>query len=193
MTDNPPRLEVSTLDSLSDPTTLVDEGVPIEENVRECDHEKFEGLRERYDAIDGVVQVAVTTSDGRLLLQGWDGASAWAPPGFSVHPGKDWLADTRERTEQLTGVDVCIDDVLLVDDLTFEHAETGETFSAYGVSFGASLADEDSEFAENPTFGADSPLADEDMALAWVTDVPDDVNENHRDEIERFLEYAGPE
>jgi hypothetical protein len=38
--------------------------------------EKFEALRERYDAIDGVAQAGLTTADGRLLRQ-WRGPLAF--------------------------------------------------------------------------------------------------------------------
>lgn len=194
MTDNTTDTTATSIETLSEPGTLTDvDDVPYERKTREFDDRMFERLRERHEAIDGLVQVAVTTSDGRLLLQGWDGPRAWAPPGFSVGGGQDWVVAANNGIRKLTGADITLNGVLLVDDLTFRHAETGETISTYGVSFGASLVDEDGEFAENPTPDQSNPRVDENMALEWFTEMPDNVDEEHADHIELFLDYARSE
>lgn len=181
----------STIDSLADPTALRDRAdVVYEEVTRDLEREKFEGLRERYDAIDGIAQVGVTTSDGRLLLQAWDGDSAWAPPGGDVEPGQDWVVAARRSIEHLIGVDVVIDDAELLEHLTFRLAgEAGTSFSSYGVSFSASLVDEESTFATDPTLSDDLDIPDDyDVALGWFDGVPEGVNENHVQDIEILLD-----
>jgi ADP-ribose pyrophosphatase YjhB (NUDIX family) len=191
MTDHTAQTAVRSIDSLPNPEELLDdEAIPVETKHRELDDEKFEALRERYDAMAGVVQFALTTDDGELLMQGWDGASEWAPPGGSVQPGEDWVAGAKRSAKKAFGVELDIDGVLLIEELVFQRADGNEEFSSYGVSFGASLADDDSEFLDDPSFPPESPLADEDMVLRWVTDVPEDINENHREHIEQFLAYA---
>lgn len=189
MTDQPAQDEKSTLDSLSDPEALRGrDDVPFEEVERELDEDQYEALRERYDAIDGVVQIALTTDDGRLLLQGFDGASSWAPPGGEVDPDQDWVEAARDSIERLTGVEVEIDDAVLVEHLTFRPEDDEETgFTAYGVSFSASLGDEDSEFARNPTLAIDIP-EEYDWTFGWFDSVPEDANPNHVGHIELFLD-----
>lgn len=194
MTDTTSKTDESTIDSLADPTALLDrEDVPVEATTRTLEAEKFEGLRERYDAIDGVVQIGLLDDD-RLLLQGWDGASAWAPPGGSVMPGQDWVTAARESMEALIGLDVRIEAIALLEELTFELADGDESFSAYGVSVTATLAEENDDyreaFVDDPAIDSESPMADQEMALDWFTEIPDDANENHIDHIERFLSFT---
>jgi len=189
MTDNSATDEESTIDSLSDPEALRSrDDVPFESVERVLEREQFEALQERYDSIDGAVQVALTTANGRLLLQGFDGDSHWAPPGGEVDPGQDWVEAARDSIERLTGVDVEIGDAVLVEHLTFRPENDEETgFTAYGVSFTASLIDEDSEFARNPTFAIDVP-EEYDWTLGWFDGVPEEANPNHVDHIEMFLD-----
>lgn len=195
MRDHTSKTEESTIDSLETPEELLDdEEVPVETNYRELEDETFEALQDRYDTMDGVIQFALTTDDGELLLQGWDGASAWAPPGGKVIADRasdmDWIDAAKKSAEVELGVDIDVHEVLLIEELHFQRSDGTDEFSSYGVSFGASLVNEDTEFIENPAFPDESPFADEDMTLAWVTDVPEDINENHREHIEQFLAYA---
>lgn len=191
MTDHTAQTEVQRIDSLADPEELRNnDAIPVNTNRRELDDEKFEGLRDHYEGIDGVIQFAIATDDGELLLQGWDGASAWAPPGGTVHPDEDWVVAAERSATNRLGVEIDVDGILLIEELQFQRADGTEAFSSYGVSFGASVAESEDEFVESPEFPAESPFADEDMTLAWVTDVPEDINENHRGHIEQFLAYA---
>jgi ADP-ribose pyrophosphatase YjhB (NUDIX family) len=189
MTDQPPQ--DSTIDSLSDPEALRGrEDVPFDSVERVLDSEPFESLRDRYEKIDGVVQIGLTTADGRLLLQGFDGASNWAPPGGEVDPGQDWVEAARTSMERLTGVAIEIDDAAFVEHLTFRLTDDEERgFTSYGVSFTASLVDDDSEFDRNPTLAIDPP-EEYDWTLAWFDSVPEDANPNHVEHIEQFLETA---
>lgn len=188
MTDQPPQDEESTLDSLSDPEALRGrEDVPFDSVERVLEPEPFESLRERYEKIDGVVQVGLTTEDGRLLLQGFDGASNWAPPGGEVDPDQDWVEAARTSMERLTGVDIEIDDAAFVEHLTFRLADNEERgFTSYGVSFTASLVDDDTKFAEIPILAIDPP-EEYDWTLGWFDSVPEDANPNHVEHIEQFL------
>lgn len=189
MTDNATQTDESTINSLADPEAVLDrEDVLVEATTRTLDPEKFAGLEERYDAIEGVVQMGLLDDEGRLLLQGWDGASAWAPPGGSVVPGQDWAAAARESMEALTGISVRITEIALVEELTFELAGGDDSFSAYGVSFTVTSDRLPEEFLDDPTFDAESPLAEEEMALGWFTEMPDDVNENHIRDVELWLD-----
>jgi ADP-ribose pyrophosphatase YjhB (NUDIX family) len=180
------------VDSLTDPKHLLDrDGVAVDSVDRTLDADRFEARRERYENIDGVVQIGLTDGEGRVLLQGWDGASEWAPPGGTVDPGADWAATARESASRLTGVAVAVEGAVLVEDLTFERRDGSASFSAYGVSFLLSLAEPATGFREAPTVAPESRFADEDVALRWVAAVPDDANENHVDHVELFLRYAG--
>lgn len=188
MTDDMDSLD---LDSLSDPESLFeDEDIPFQETVKTFERRQFQRLRQRHETIDGLVQVALTTADGRLLLQGWEGRSKWAPPGFSVGAMQNWAGAAKNGFEQLTGVEVTLDEILLVEELTFRCAGTGESFTAYGVSYAGSLVDEDSEFVENPTVDEGSEVAEGNVALDWFTAVPEDVNEEYREYVERFVAHA---
>ncbi len=177
------------IDSLSDPETLRDRGVRFDPVERSLEREQFEGLRERYDAIAGVVQVGLTTDDGRVLLEGSTESGGWAPPGGSVDPGEDWVASARSSMERQTGTDVEIDGAVLVEELTFRlEGDPDESFAGYGVTFAASLASAADAFVENPTI-VDHPLLpeDHDRTFEWFEAVPEDVNENHAEHVALFL------
>jgi ADP-ribose pyrophosphatase YjhB (NUDIX family) len=177
----------STIESLADPETLHErEDVAYDEDHREFEREKFEALAERYDAIDGAIQVGVTTEDGRLLLQGPDG---WAPPGGNVKADEDWVEAARRNIEGKTGAAIEIDDAELLERLIFRlDGDEERTITSYAVTFSASLVDEDSEFAESPTIADDLDLpADYDLAYEWFDEVPEDAHENHVDHIELFF------
>jgi hypothetical protein len=191
MTDHTTQTEAHRIDSLSDPEELVDnEAIPVNTNRKELEDEKFEALRERYEGIDGVIQFAITSDEGELLLQGWNGASEWAPPGGETRPGEDWVVEAERSADAVFGIEIDVDGVLFIEELQFERADGTEAFSSYGVSFGASVAADDDDFVESPEFPDESPFAGENMALTWVREVPPDSNENHREHIEQFLAYA---
>lgn len=191
MSDEPRDRGGRRVQSLSNPESLLDaDAVPVESVTRDLDPEQFEARRERYAAIDGVVQIGLVDGDGRILLQGWDGASAWAPPGGTVDPGRDWVEAAREDIERLTGVAVSVDRAVLVEDLTFRRTASDESFSAYGVSFLASLDGDAEAFRAEPTVADGSRFADEDVALEWFAAVPDDANDSHVDHVETFLRAA---
>lgn len=179
------------IERLSDPETLVDRGdVPVTEVERTLGGERFEGMREHYSRIDGVVQVGITTDDGQLLLQGSETAGQWAPPGGPVGPGQDWVEAARQTMETQTGVELTVDSVELCERLTFRcEDDPTEQFSAYGVSFAASPVAADAGFLDDPAI-VDHPHLppDHDQTFAWFDGVPDDANENHVEHIERFLD-----
>jgi len=189
MCDPPKPLPVT---SLRDPETLLDrDAVSVESVTRTLDATRYEAQRERYDDIEGVVQLGVTDGDGRVLVQDWNGAGRWAPPGGTVDPGEDWLAAARRSAERLTGVSVDVDGAVLVENLRFERRDGSASFSAYGVSFVLSLAEPAPSFRRDPAVAPESRFADGDAELAWVATVPADANENHVDHVELFLRYAG--
>ncbi|QKG93284.1 NUDIX domain-containing protein [Halorubrum sp. SS7] len=180
------------VESLRDPETLLDrDAVAVERVARGLDAESYEARRERYEDIDGVVQLGVTDGDGRVLLQDWNGTGEWAPPGGTVDPGEDWAAAARRSAERLTGVSVGVDGAVLVEDLRFERRDGSASFSAYGVSFVLSLAETAPSFREDPTVAPGSRFSGGDAELAWVSAVPDDTNENHVDHVDLFLRFAG--
>jgi ADP-ribose pyrophosphatase YjhB (NUDIX family) len=179
------------IESLTDPETLRERaGVPDTEVRQRLDDRAFEGMGTHYGSIDGVVQVGVTTDDGRLLLQGSAESGEWAPPGGSVPPGEDWVAAARLTMETQTGVDITIDTVELYEHLVFEHADDPERrFSAPGVSFAASVVDAPPAFLDDPDIVEHPRLPeDHDQTFAWFETVPADANENHREHIEMFLD-----
>lgn len=177
------------MESLSDPESLRDrEDVAFDEQSRSIDRETFEALRERYDAIDGVVQVGVTSDDGAVLLWGPDG---WAPPGGDVEPGEDWAAAARRAIEELAGVSVDIDGPELVERIEFGvEDEADSRFPAYNVLFGASLPDDTGPADVEVVDDLDHPYFDDgtDLELAWFDEVPEDAHANHEDHVRLFLD-----
>lgn len=183
----------ASIETLADPETLRDTpGVAVETVERTLDDETFEGLRRFHADIAGVVQVGLTTADGRLLLEGSTTEGGWAPPGGPVRPDSDWVAAARETMEAQTGAAIEIDRVLLYEELSFQQAGIPDrSFTSTGVSFAASLADPeaDADFLETPRI-VDHPHlpADHDRTFAWFDGVPTDAHPNHIDHIELFLE-----
>ena len=178
--------------SLRDPEALLDrDAVRVERVARTLDADRYEARRERYDDIDGVVQIGLTDGDGRVLLQDWNGTGGWAPPGGTVDPEADWAAAARRSAERLTGVSVAVDGAVLVEDLRFERRDGSASFSAYGVSFVCSLAEPAPSFREDPAVAPESRFAEGDAELAWVSTVPDGTIENHVDHVDQFLRYTG--
>lgn len=179
------------VESLTEPETLRERAdVPDTEVRRTLDDRAFEGMQNHYSSIDGVVQVGVTTDDGRLLLQGSVESGNWAPPGGSIPPGEDWVTAARRTMETQTGVDIAIDTVELYEHLVFEHEDDPDRrFSAPGVSFAASVVDAPAEFLDDPDIVEHPQLAeDHDQTFAWFETVPADARENHVEHIEMFLD-----
>lgn len=178
-----------TLSPLTDPDALRDrDGVAFEERTRPVPDEKFEALRERYDAISGVVQVGLTRSDGAVLL--WGDESA-APPGGSVAAGDDWVASARELMESLTGQRVEIDDALVLEVTRFARESDGTaTFPAPSVHFGASLADPDPGFVDDPSVpeNFEHPMFEDRPHVRWFDEVTEAVDENHAHHVELYLD-----
>lgn len=177
--------------SLADPETLVDRSdVEYRERERGLPAEKFDGLRERYERIAGVVQVGVTNDDGAVLLVGEESC---APPGGNVEAGEDWVDAAEAAVTTITGVDVAVDRVAMFERTTFrrEGDEDG-SFHADSVLFEASLVDAPAEYRENPTFAddLDHPMYGDgsEHSLTWVDAVSDDVHENHRHHVDLFLD-----
>ncbi|MFB6269112.1 MAG: hypothetical protein ABEH83_04155 [Halobacterium sp.] len=192
MTDEstaPTAAQPSAVDSLTDPYALRDvDGVEVVESTRPVPDEKFEALRERYDAIAGVVQVGLTNGDGDVLL--W-GESAAAPPGDSVDDGDDWVAAARDAMEALTGQRVSVDRPLFLEITCFaRESDESETFPAPSVHFAASLLDPDPAFLTDPTAADDfdHPMFDDRPVIQWYGAVTDDVDDNHAHHVERYLD-----
>lgn len=190
MTDAPtPTTEEPTTDELYDADALRDhDGVVVEERERPMPDEKFEALRERYDAIAGVVQVGLTNDDGDVLLWGEESA---APPGGSVGDGEDWMAAARDAMEALTGQRVRVDAPLMLE-VTYFHREGDpeERFAAPSVHFAASLVDPDSEWVADPAAPEDyeNPMFEDRPHLQWYSEVGDDVDENHAHHVDLYLD-----
>ena len=182
-TDDPRTTE------LADPRTLRDrDDVEFVEDERTFPDETFEGLRERYDAIEGVVQVGITTDDGEVLLWGDDTV---APPGGDVETGEDWAAAARRAMEALTGQRVAVDRPVLVEWTQFcRESDESERFPAPSVHFEASLVDPDSAFLGEPAVPADfeHPMFEDDPVLDWYEGVPENVHENHAHHVELYVD-----
>ena len=189
MTDTTDADDASTTTGLADPRTLRDrDDVAFVENERTFGDETFGGLRERYDAIDGVVQVGATNDAGEVLL--W-GEETVAPPGGDVGDGEDWAAAARRAMEDLTGQRVAIDRPLLVEWTQFcRESDESECFPAPSVHFAASLVDPDPAFLEGPAVPEDfdHPMFDENPALGWHDSVPENVHENHAHHVELYVD-----
>lgn len=173
---------------LTDPEVLRDRAdVAVEERHRPLPDEKFEGLKQRYDAIGGVVQIGLTNDDAVLL---W-GDDSVAPPGGSVGAGEDWIAAARETMEDLTGQQVEIDRPLMLEITHFQReSDESESFPAPSVHFAASLVDPDPEWVADPEPPADyeEPMFEERPRIRWFDAVTDDVDENHAHHVELYLD-----
>lgn len=190
-TEDDPSTEATTDDwrtGHTDPESLRDrEAVPVDEKERTFEEAKFEGLRRRYEQIDGVVLVGVTTDDGEVLLQGDD---TWSPPGASVEAGEDWADAARRGIEQLTGVDIQIDRPVLVEITDFcLDGDESTRFPAPSIHFEASLSSDATAFREDPTFAGDvDGEYYAERELAWFDELPDDAHPNHEEHIELYLD-----
>ena len=187
VTDDPTTSDGVSIETLDDPESLRDGTVPVEEVDRVVPAAQFEGLREHYDNVAGVVQVGITDEDGRVLLQGSPEDGDWAPPGGPVEPGADWVAAAKRTMESQTGVDIEIRDVRLLERLRFRPADGEETVSSWGVTFGAAVEDE--RFLRDPEI-VDHPYlpAEHEQTFAWFDAVPEDANNNHVEHVELFVE-----
>ncbi|MFB6068580.1 MAG: hypothetical protein ABEJ90_01475 [Halobacterium sp.] len=185
--------EQSPTASFDDPAELrARDGVEVVDRQRPMPDEKFEALRDRYDAIEGVVQVALTDGDGRVLLWGVEDA---APPGGSVDGGEDWVAAAQSAMEDVTGQAVRVEEPVFLEVTEFHReGDESESFPAPSVHFAASLVDSDEAFVEDPSVpeGFEHPMFEEDPELDWYAAVTDDVHENHRHHVERYLEWGQP-
>jgi ADP-ribose pyrophosphatase YjhB (NUDIX family) len=185
------RSEAPTADrlSLTDPDRLRDrESIEVIEGERTFEEEQFYGLRRRYGAIEGVVQVGITDDDGRVLLLG---SGAYAPPGGDVERGEDWVDAAERSMEELLGVGVRVESVERAEFTDFcLEGDEDERFRADSVFFEASVVDAP-DFLADPTLPEDMEhkyFADPDgMDLAWFDEVTDAVHENHRDHVALFL------
>jgi len=187
----------ATIESLADPTDLRDDpDVLTTSREREFPREQYEALAERYDELDGVVQVGLLRSDGAALLQRHDESEQWHPPGGNVAQEQDWVVAARETIEALTGQQVAIDEAVLYGRQTFLPAtdpEAAEPVLAETVVFGASLVEATDGFEEEPTLASelDHPLYGDGeeigLELAWFESVPEAVDPNHREEIELLV------
>lgn len=162
--------------------------VAVERVERTLPADAYENLAAFYDGLRGVVQFALTDGAGRLLLVGSPTEGGWAPPGGVVERGEDWTSAAHASVERQTGTAVDLDAVALVEDLAFAAADDDRSFEATGVTYRASLADPDDAFAERPELVEHRQLPeDHDRTLAWFERVPEDVNPNHAEHVERFL------
>jgi ADP-ribose pyrophosphatase YjhB (NUDIX family) len=167
-----------------------DPAVEVLQEQRAFEQEQFEGLRKRYETIDGVVQVGVTTDSGDVLLVGPDG---WAPPGGSVMPGEDWAGAARRSIRELTGVEIRINRVkrLVESKFCLESDESSHFYTASAI-ISASLSNQESSFLDDPTVAEDLDHeiygTGEDIELAWFDTVPKDVDPNHVEDIELLLD-----
>lgn len=163
--------------------------VRVEERTRELEREKFDGLRKRYDAIDGVVMVGVTTTDGEVLLLGEETV---VPLGGDVEPGEDWLAAACRNVEELTGQPVSVEEAKLVEYTTWRSAGGEASFRTATVHFEASLEADAPEFRAQPTPPADVEhkhyQENERPTLGWYDGVPEAVHENHVEHVELYLD-----
>lgn len=190
--DGPDAVQIADgLDAFADPDALRErEDVAFEERDRAVPTEQFEALRERYAALDGIVQFGIRDDDGRVLLAGDD---AYAPIGGDVTPGDDWTTAAADAMTDVTGQSVRVEDVVAFERTRF-HPEGDDEGSVRAdcAFFVASLVDPDPAFLDDPSFrdDLDHPLygGDTDLSLAWFDGVTEDVNENHAQHVAWLLD-----
>ena len=126
--------------NLRDPETLRDEaGVDFREQEQVVDDEEFEQAVEGAENQSGLVVVAVTDEQGRLLLVDSEWVDGWTLPNGPVGAEEDWAVAADRWAEDELSFPVKIDQPELVI-RTETRTEGGEeSVVGYTVAFGASL------------------------------------------------------
>ena len=186
MTDEPTASDGVSIETLDDPESLRDGTVPVEEVNRVVSAAQFEGLREHYDDIAGVVQVGITDEDGRVLLQGSPEDGDWAPPGSPVEPGRTESRLPNGRWNHRLGsmsrptMWCCSNGSSLVRRTARRPSPRGESRSAPPSRTSGSCG--------TPRSSIIRISPEHKRTFAWFDAVPEDANDNHVEHIERFIE-----
>lgn len=164
----------SAIDTIANPETLAQsDSITLELTVRTFRKTKFEGLRKRYQTIEGVVMVGIVNNKDEVLLKG---PKQWAPPGGSVQPGEDWATAARRIIKQQTGNPVAITIPVLVEKMIFRNKNNDEDqFSAYILHLQATFIEEPDSINQQPDF-------------KWFSNVPPNAHPNHIKHIQLYLQ-----
>jgi hypothetical protein len=166
------------MDELTDSEILRQrEGIEFRDMPPEEHHDHFE----LYEPIAGMAIAGVTDADGRLLLLEHEDAPYPTMPYGKVAPADDWVATTRERVADSTGVAVTVDEVCRVRHNTY-RSETGKETTGYDIVFAAS-----------PDGDGDIPMkAERDWIPVWcdtaTLDPPDEPDNDVLNDIRLFIE-----
>lgn len=171
----------STIDQLTDPTTLRDrDGVAYREEtvVHDEDHVELN------EPIDGWAVVGVETDAGERLLAHNECNDVWLAPHARVEPGEDYVSVARREAETILGVTVVVDGVERVRETEFRlEGEEDRRTTACFVLFHASLA-EAAQVPDHPD--VDRPYA---SGAGWFAAVPDRVPDGDPgDDLRAFFE-----
>lgn len=163
--------------SVDDPARLIaNTDVSYSETSRTFRKAKFEGLKQRYSTIEGIVMVGIVNNNGEVLLKG---PGNWSPPGGAVQPGEDWAAAARRVIRQQTGTQIYIERPVVVEEMCFQQkGDRDKQFSAYILHFRARLADE---------VAGTSTIESLD-SFSWFNNIPEDAHPNHTSHIKFYLE-----
>lgn len=184
--------DAGPIDSLSDPSALRNRpAVANQTERREVPEDQHAALAERYEQLDGVVQFGICR-DGAVLLERHEHSDQWHPPGSNVPTGEDWVAATERAAETLTGEPVDVEQPVVYGRTTFQPAAgDGEPVVAETVVFGVTFTNDAEAFERDP-MAVEHPLYGDveeiGLELAWFESVPEDVDPNHEDEVDRLLQ-----
>jgi hypothetical protein len=162
----------------------------VETETQDVSSDRFDGLRARFDGVDATVQVLLRADDA-VLLETFDGANGWHPPGGELVPSES-VADGASRViENLTGLAIRVDHPVSVTRTTFREADGDRSFTNPSVTIAASPVDatntSEHPLRPDPTHDVHPDPATVDLRLDWFETIPDDVNPNHRKTIEAVL------
>ena len=161
------------MDSLSDPNSLrTRSDVAFSEERTVDDQEGFD----YFDAIGGLVAVGVTNHVGAVLLM--NSPHGWRLPYGPVADDEDWLAAGRRLGETLTDVEVNVDRVERVTQVTHSTRSDDREATSYDVVLRMEPV-EGEPLGADPTFG---PW--EEVEVAWFDAVPDDAYREHGDAVD---------
>lgn len=150
-----------TKSTLTDPSTVRDHpAVAFVEETETVTASQFEAAAES----EGIVFVGVANQTGSVLLV--DGSHGWTLPGGLLSAPSDWFAAGQEAVFEQTGLDVSIEGIERVHQITNRHEETGRETVTYEVLLRGSLAAGNSE-----PVGAPAPPS---SSAAWFDSVPDE-------------------